>query len=246
MAAPNLFAPPGLASQFQNLYYSPGTPSNTATYGANPQFSLNPTARAGQGAFGAVPGAIGLPSPYRDLSGVFPNLSGTNAAVSRDILSKLSGTLSPQTQAAIHDAGAAWGLSSGVPGSGIQENRTLRDIGLTSEQQQQQGLQDYASLVPVISGTQTVSPNLQTEIAATNAQFAAAPDPTQAASYAKTLFDEYLRMLQGGGGGGGRGPAGGTGVGVSARQGAAFDRPFSDVGTEMAPPNYNRLLSGAF
>lgn len=233
----NPFAPAGLASQFQNLYYQPGAPATT-TYGTNPAFNLNPGPRSGAGAFGAVPGAIGAPNPFGDLSGVYPNLSGTNKQVSADILSKLSGTLSPETMNSIKNASAAWGVGAGVPGSGIQTSRGLRDIGLTSEQLQQQGLQDYASLIPTISRTQTVSPELQTQIAATNAQMAAAPDPTQAASYAKQLFDEYLAKLSGG-------PSGGTGgQGVSGRVALASTGPPSGgVGIEMAPTNYWQQLS---
>ena len=244
MAATNPFAPQGLASQFQNLYYQPGAPATT-TYGSTPGFSLNPAPRAGAGAFGAVPGAIGAPNPFGDLSSVYPNLSGTNKQVSADILSKLSGTLSPGTMAAIKDAGAAWGVGAGVPGSGIQTNRSLRDIGLTSEQQQQQGLQDYAALIPTISRTQTVSPELQAQIAATNAQMAAAPDPTQAASYAKQLFDEYLNKLKGS-----NSPAEASGAigSRTSRLALGGSRPPEGFpGSEAAPTNfYQQLFSGYF
>jgi hypothetical protein len=60
---------------------------------------------------------------------------------------------------------------------------------------------------------------LQTQIAETNAQNAAAPDPTKAASYAKSLFDQYLASTQGrgtrisgGSGYSGGGPGGGSGA----------------------------------
>lgn len=200
------FGNQGLAPQFQNLYYQPSAPATT-TYGTNPSFSLNPSARSGQGAFGAVPGAIGAPDPFSNLSAVFPNLSGTNKAASAAILAKLGGQLSPGTINSIKDAAAAWGVGAGVPGSSIQTNRGLRDLGLTSEGQVESGMRDYASLIPTIASTQTVSPELLTQISATNAVNASAPDPTQAASYAQQLFNEYLNKLRGGGGG-----AGGTGA----------------------------------
>lgn len=147
--------------------------------------------------FGGVPAQIPTPQPFQDLSKVYPNLSGTNSAVSQDILSKLSGNLSPATIAAIHDAANTYGVQSGMPGSGLSSNLGLRDIGLTSEQVQQQGLQDYASLIPAISGTQTVRPETQVGLGEINSINASAPNPTAANTYAQSLYDKYLRMLQG-------------------------------------------------
>ncbi len=185
-------------------------------------YNIAPTPHPGQGAFGLVPGNIGMPDPYGDLSAIYPNLSGTNAQVSGDILSKLRGELSPNTINAIQDAAAGFGVASGMPGSGLQFNKSLRDIGTTSEQVQQQGLQDYASLIPVISGTQTVNPALQAEIATQNSINMAAPDPSSAASYAESLFNKYLQQLN---------PAGGTGGG-----GGGFGGSFDEGGSWWEQP----------
>lgn len=158
-------------------------------------FTLNPTPTSGQGPYGAVPGQLGLPNPAADLASVYPNLSGTNEQVSNDILRQLRGELSPATIANIQDSAASFGVSSGMPGSGLATNRGLRDIGLATEQVQQQGLQNYQSLIPTVSGTQTVAPALQSEIALQNAVNAAAPDPQAAAEQTQALFNNYLSKV---------------------------------------------------
>lgn len=175
-------------------------------------FNVNPAPQGGNGAFGAVPGPIGIPNVAGDLAAQYPNLSKTNAAASDAILSKLHGELSPDTIKQIQDAAAQFGVSSGMPGSGLAFNKSLRDIGLTSEQMKEEGIKDYNSIIPTISGTQTVKPETKVDIASLNALNAAAPDPAAAASYAQQLFDKYLatlsKPLSPGTGGGG---AGGTG-----------------------------------
>lgn len=140
------------------------------------------------------------------LGQAFPNLSGTNAALSSALTSELTGQLSPATIAAINDAAASYGVSSGMPLSGLAINRFPRDIGLATEDLIHRGIGDYSSAIPSVASTQTVSPNTQAslnaEIAAMNAQNAAAPDPTAAATYAQQLFDRYLNRFST--------PAGGT------------------------------------
>lgn len=174
-----------------------------------------------------MPGQLPMPSPYSDLSSIYPNLSQTNAAVSSDIMSKLRGELSPNTVSQIQDAAAEFGVGSGMPGSGLQWNKALRDIGMTSEQQQQQGLQAYGSLIPAISGTQTVNPALQTEVNLQNSLNAAAPDPAAAASYAQELFDKYLQALSGPAGASGSYSPGGNRTETWHAPGAAGGGPGS-------------------
>lgn len=168
----------------------------------------SPGTGGGSDIFGSRVAPVAMPNPFGDLNAVYPNLSGTNAAVSSSILSKLRGELSPDTLSAIQDASARFGISSGMPGSGLAQNRSLRDVGRTSMDVQEEGLRDYAALIPTISGTQTVRPELQYERNLQNNVSAAAPNPTSAGEYAKKLFDQYLNSVGGSGGGG---PAGGTG-----------------------------------
>jgi hypothetical protein len=156
--------------------------------------------------FGGVPGALGLPDPSADLAAHYPNLSGATSQASADVLAKLRGELSPETQNAIQDAAARFGVTSGMPGftpGSLAGNRGLRDIGLNAEAQTQQGLQDYNALTSNISNTQTVNPALQASIAEQNAINASAPNPAAAQTYAQSLFDKYLAQIHGGGGRGG-------------------------------------------
>lgn len=149
----------------------------------------------GQGAFGKVPGVINLPQPSKDLGGVLPGLPAVNTAASQDILAKLGGSISPGTMNALQRAAAQFGVSSGMPGSGLALNNLFGNIAGFSENQVQQGLQDYSSVLPTASRTQTVDPALQTQIAETNALNLSAPNPAQAQSYAQGLFSSYLNSL---------------------------------------------------
>lgn len=161
-------------------------------------FNYAPPPRPGQGAFGMVPGQVGMPSPFSDLSSAYPNLTNTNASVSGNIASELSGQLSPGTTKALQNAAAQHGVSSGMPGlePGSQNlNALFGNVAGYSEGLQHQGLQDYNATIPTVSATQTVKPETQIALAEQNAVNAAAPDPSQAAGYAKKMFDEYLNKI---------------------------------------------------
>lgn len=158
--------------------------------------------------FGLVPGVIQPPNPYADLSAVYPNLAGTNADISSAIGAQVGGRLSPGTLRAMQDYEAGFAARSGMPGTNaipgtIGYNRGVRDVGLTAEQQVNQGLRNYQSLIPTIAQTQTLSPQMQAEIAATNAMNAAAPNPNIAQTYAQNLLNWWMQQM--------RSPAGGTG-----------------------------------
>lgn len=144
------------------------------------------------GTFGSNISPIPMPNPAADLASVYPNLSAANAAISGNVLSELKGQLSPETIQNIVNSSAVYGVTSGMPGSGLARNIIPRSIGLSTESLKRQGLQDYSGAIPVISGTQTVRPELQAEINATNAFNAAAPNPTAAANYALSLYKEYM------------------------------------------------------
>lgn len=153
------------------------------------QFTNNPSPTTGTNAFGYIPGQTNNP---------IPNAPALNTTAGNDILSKLSGTLSPGTVNALDNASAEFGITSGLGvGSGIGANQLYGNIANASENQQQQGLSDY---------NQITGPSFQTNLAQNNANLAAAPDPSQAASYAQQLYDQYLRQMNQN-----RSPAGGTG-----------------------------------
>jgi hypothetical protein len=202
--------------------------------------------RSGNGPFGLVPGPLGDISDiaYNDLLKRLPGLADSTAQASGNVLSKLRGQLSPETQAAIQDKSAAFGLLSGMPGGQMNRFRTARDLGLATEGLQSQGLQELGGLVGIGRGM-NVSPETQIGARERDLNLAAAPDPAAQASYAKSLFDQYLNSLSRGGrspagGGGGNdfgnilksltpNPAGGTGAGrsnVPSNNGNSFDSMF--------------------
>jgi hypothetical protein len=203
----------------------------------------------GSNVFGSRVPAIPLVSGP-SLNQAYPNLSGTNAALSSALTSELTGQLSPQTIAAINDAAASYGVTSGMPGSGLATNRFPRDIGLTTEGLMHQGIGDYSGAIPAVSSTQTVNPSTQaglnTEINATNATNASAPDPTAANTYAQQLFDRYLRSMSR--------PSGGTGStgnlpwyqqGNAGRYTTFNANPYAATGSLpgdfLTPPNLARV-----
>ena len=167
------------------------------------------------GPFGSIPASTPTPNPFGDLSRRLPGLNDINSSASAAIASRIAGDVSPGTRNAIQNSAAEWGAASGMPGfspGSIGQNKALRNIGLTSEGQTTQGLNDYSRFIPTVSGTQTVNPALQAEISSHNNQLAAAPDPAAAASHAEQLFSKYQQMLSGGGGVGRFSPWGGGGT----------------------------------
>jgi hypothetical protein len=62
-------------------------------------------------------------------TGLPPDLKGPLGA---DLASALHGQLPPDVINLIQQRGAEAGVASGLPGAGISQNRTLRDLGLTS------------------------------------------------------------------------------------------------------------------
>lgn len=179
---------------------SSGYTSPTTSYTTN-----NPAPHSGKGAYGLVPGSVSNPNPFGDLSALYPNLSGANSTISKNIMDELNGQLSPSTINNIRNQAASFGVSSGMPGSQFQGYQGLTNLGLTTEKLQGQGLQDYLAAITGISKTQTVDPALQNEIATQNSVWNAAPDPAAAAKEQQNLFDEYLKKTMS--------PAGGTASG---------------------------------
>lgn len=183
-------------------------------------YPIYPSPTTGSGTpYGMVPGPIGMPNPYADLAGAFPALGQANKVAGTDLLAELGGNITPGTRNALQLAAAQTGAGRGMPLAGLSTNDLLGNIVGFSEGQVKQGMQDYNSLIPNISKTQTVDPALQAEIASRNALYASAPDPAQAANLAQKLFDQYLNNL--------RGPGGGGGYGGPQQGSGAFQRTFA-------------------
>lgn len=95
------------------------------------------------------------PSAYQNMSSVYPNLSGISNQASQNILANLRGELSPETINTIQDEAARFGITSGIPMSTLAGSRGLSRLGLTSQQVQEQGLQDFLNTLKSYSGTVT-------------------------------------------------------------------------------------------
>lgn len=94
---------------------------------------------------------------YRNVSAIYPNLSESTGQASNNILHELQGELSPETINSIQDEAARFGILSGMPGSQFSGHRGLRNLGLTVQGTQGQGLQDFLNTLKGYSGTLTPS-----------------------------------------------------------------------------------------
>ena len=181
-------------------------------------YNTNPSPRTGQGAYGLVPGAIGIPpTTYSQVGDIYPNQAAQTGQLSSNIGNELAGQLSPETIAALQQHAAQFGVQSGMPGSQFSGNQGLAQLGLNTEALQQQGQKDYLSASQELGGMQTPQ-SLAAEIASSNATLGAAPDPAQAASEQLGQWMAKFNAASGGKGGyrlnsaaPSGGPAGGTG-----------------------------------
>ena len=161
-----------------------------------PNYPLNFSSSA----YGAVPYQTQRPkSIYEESQKANPNLISQGASADSVIGNQLSGTLSPQTVNAIHDRSAEFGVSSGMPGSQFAGSMGLRNLGLTVENLQNQGLQNYLNSLKTI-GSQQLDPTLTSGLETYNNQIAAAPNPAAAAQQEYALYQSQ------------KSPGGGTGI----------------------------------
>jgi hypothetical protein len=187
-----------------------GTNPTLPSFAPNAGYNANPSPQGGSGLFGAVPGAVQMPNPFSDLSKVYPNLAASNTAASGDVMSNLSGILSPDVLNQIQTAGAQNAFSQGLSGSGFAGNELLDAVGQASQQEQSTGEGQYNTVIPQITQSQTVAPSTEAEIAESNAISAAAPNPTL--SGLANIFGDLAGFGSGGGFGGLSGLFGGGGT----------------------------------
>jgi len=207
-----------------------GTPTGSLpNYGAlGPVYNVNPSPVGGQGPYGLVPGPIGIPpSNFQQTLNAVPRLGGkAPKQLGSNILSELQGEINPQALKNMQDAAARYGVTSGMPGSNavpgtLAFNSNLRNIGLDTLAVQRQGQQDYLSALGGIGGQQ-INPALLAEIAQSNANLGAAPDPAQAALLQQALYQNALNSARGPGGGTNYSVGGPTGTGNYAPSNAGF------------------------
>ena|ERR1700677_4074976 len=164
-----------------------------------PSYNVNPTPQQGQGAYGAVPGAIGLPqNTFQQVNAAVPGAAGNAQAASGVIGSQLAGTLSQGTQNLLQDKSAAYGVNIGQPGGQAGNTLSLQNflgsIGLTSENLANQGVGNYLSFLGGV-GAQQTSPGLAVDVATQNALDAAAPNPAAAAQQQQNFFEQYMSQM---------------------------------------------------
>lgn len=164
--------------------------ANTTTDNTN--YNINPTASDWFPVWGGKPGQLAEPpSTFDQLNANVPYYGvATNTAMG-DINSMLSGNLSPGTTSNIWNQAAARGVNLGQPNSPMSNNIGLNLTGNSSEQLQQQGLQDYGSITSLL-GSQQNNPELLAALAEQNAVTAAAPDPHAAGGYATWLDEQGM------------------------------------------------------
>jgi hypothetical protein len=135
----------------------------------------------GSSSYGSQPGQVQLPSNiYQQIQQQAPGVTGLTSKAVSNIAQEEAGQLPSDVAQNIQDYGAAWGISSGMPGSGIAHNLTLKDLGLTSLQEQQQGFGNYLNFLGGFGATQTPQ-QLGYESNLQNVMNAAAPNPSAVA-----------------------------------------------------------------
>lgn len=139
-------------------------------------------------AYGGVPAQTGIPdSIWQESQAANPGLYALNDSSNSLVKSQLTGQLSPEALNAIRDSSATFGVTSGMPGSGIAANRGLRDIGRSVQDLQNQGFQNYMGALKT-TASQQLDPSLVSSIQMHNAELAAAPDPAAAAGQENALY----------------------------------------------------------
>jgi len=154
--------------------------------------------------FGSKPNYSNVKSPYQQTAALVPGLPNMTSTAAGNIQTELSGALPTDVQETIRNAGATWGVNSGMPGSGASGNATLQSLGLNSLAEKQQGQTDYLNFLTGVGSQQMP---VQEQMTAANA--AAAPSPWMAG-----INNEVLGLVGAYLGGGGAG-FGGANTGTS-------------------------------
>lgn len=174
---------------------------------ASPAFNLNPSPQRGQGAYGAVPGALGIPSSrFEQVSNVL-NTRAASPLISENLLRDLSGDIDLES---LQNDAARFGVETGMPRVGGGSGPSFTDVRLLNLSDRErrairrQGLQDY---LQAVQGTASLldDPNLSANIAEQNAVWASAPNPELAAKEQMRLWQQQFDALaRGAGAGSGR------------------------------------------
>jgi hypothetical protein len=215
--------------------------------------TLPGTTQAGSGAYGTVPGAANpaaatstaiatdasldqqlqalvqqmdtmtATGALQQYEATIPNYDVNALTESGNINSELSGELSPSTMAMLNQQGAEYGLQTGMSGSPAANAAALRALGLTSQQLQEQGVQDLSTEInQAPKGTQfdpstmLLTPSAEYQAMQLANTLGAAPNPTAAATANDTATTSGINSgaAAGGAPGGAIGPITSGGVGT--------------------------------
>lgn len=161
-------------------------------------YVINPPPQSGTGAFGLVPGPVGIPpNIYQQLQGAYAPFMAQLGTAGQNISDELAGNVDMPSIARM---AAAYGIGSGMPGSGYAGTMGLNLTQNAIQQMKRQGLQDYMGLSGMLGSMQTPQ-SLAYTIADRNATMGAAPNPQDAYN---RMLNDYLRMRN-------QQPSGGTG-----------------------------------
>lgn len=158
-----------------------------------------PTAYTPQ--FGGVPNlptASALSTGAQNIiNNAIPGFNGLTKSATGIIGSALSGEVPGDVQRQIQDNAAVSAVNGGMPGSNaipgsLFHNLQLKDLGLTSLDQNQTGIKDLLSLLGTYSGTVAPTVGQQQEQGNARAQYAAAPQPYAANQEAQSIYDRYM------------------------------------------------------
>lgn len=167
------------------------------------------TSGGGSDAYGSKPVLPTTGQLQTDITGILnqaiPNFSGLSGQASSIIGDAMSGRLPQDVQNLIQDRAATQAVMGGLPGTSnlsgsLFGNRTLRDLGITSLGQQQQGVKDLISLLQGFSGVAAPTFAQAQEQANAIAKYESAPDPSAAAAEQERLYNKYSNPAAGSGG----------------------------------------------
>lgn len=146
--------------------------------------------RSGAGAYGAVPQLPSYtkdistqvgPDVYGQLTKNLPGYQGMVGASSGNIAANLGGRVSSDVIAQLQQGAAERGISTGTEGSGNNNAAYLKALGLTSMQLQQLGESQLTAAIGRTPIQQMQTGTQQSDLAAQQAIYNAAPNPTMAA-----------------------------------------------------------------
>ena len=159
--------------------------------------------------YGGVPQLPGTGQVSSNVSNILntaiPGYSGLTRTASSSIADAMAGKLPQDVQDVIQNNAAEQAVLGGMPGSSringtLFGNKSLRDLGVTSLQQKQQGLNDFLSLLRGVSGTVAPTYGQAQEQLDQQSGFQAAPIPSQAQTEQERLFNKYSNPAAGIGG----------------------------------------------